>query len=57
MGNKHNNKMSYFWDEEEAHDFFSAHAQSTEEYFQSLAAEKEDHSFNDRLDRALGIVE
>lgn len=60
---KANNKIPHFWDQEEMHDFFSAQAQSTQEYFQTLAAEKEDRSFKgrpayfDRLDRALGIDE
>ena len=63
MSNKQKNKIPYFWDQEEMHDFFSAQAQSTQEYFQSLAAEKEDRSFKgrpayfDRLDRALGVDE
>ena len=39
------------------HDFFSAQAQSTQEYFQSLAAEKEDQSFHDRMGKVLGVTD
>ena len=54
---KINNKIPQFWDQEDLHDFFTAQAQTTQEYFQSLAAENEDRSLNERLDRSLGIVE
>ena len=57
MGNKQNNKIPHFWDQEEMHNFFTAQAQTTQEYFQSLAAEKEDQLSKERLDRTLGIGE
>ena len=66
MSNKHNNKIPYFWNEEEMHNFFSAKSQTTEEYFHSITADKEDRSFINvldiptgmkRLDKRLGITE
>ena len=54
---KTNSKIPQFWDQEDLHDFFTAQAQSTQEYFHRLAAENEDRSPNERLDRSLGIVE
>jgi hypothetical protein len=66
MSNKQKNKIPYFWNEEEMHNFFSGNSQTTEEYFHSIAADKEDRSFINvldrptwmkRLDKRLGITE
>ncbi len=37
-----NNKIPYFYNEEDLYDFFSAESQTTNEYFNEIRAKKED---------------
>ena len=53
MENKNiNNEIPYFWNEEELHDFFSS--QSTQEYFQQIQANEENHIFEEKSNGTLG---
>ena len=40
-----NNKIPYFYNEEDLYDFFAAQSQTTQEYFNDFRAKKEDILF------------
>ena len=66
--NNNNNKIPYFWNEEELHDFFSSQSTLTQEYFQEIQANEEDRifeekshetrdfEFQNRMNKVLGIT-
>ena len=52
-----NNKIPYFYNEEDLYDFFAAQSQTTQEYFNDFRAKKEDILFENKMNKNVGITE